>query len=99
MNPTVIGIAAGCMTAVSMLPQLVKMLREKKAQQISPFAFFILIAGLGLWVVYGIYRNDFPLIYTNGFSFLLNLLIAILSIRYQKKHVNKKIKAGHHPGL
>ena len=76
------GIAAGVMTAVSMLPQLIKIIKEKKADDVSVIMLMVLIIGLGLWVVYGFLREDWPLIVTNSFSFLLNLVVLMLRIRF-----------------
>ena len=76
------GIAAGVMTAVSMLPQLIKIIKEKKADDVSVLMLMVLIIGLGLWVVYGFLREDWPLIVTNSFSFLLNLVVLMLRIRF-----------------
>ena len=80
-----IGIGAGICTAVSMLPQLVKIIREKKAEDISWFMLFILLTGLGLWIWYGVRKEDYPIIITNCFSFLVNVLVIIFTALYKKK--------------
>ncbi|MEO6406019.1 MAG: SemiSWEET transporter, partial [Ferruginibacter sp.] len=73
MNLTqIIGILAGILTAFSLLPQLLKIIKEKKAEDVSAWMLIILMCGLCLWVVYGIMKNDWPIIATNSFSFLLN---------------------------
>ncbi len=79
-----VGIGAGVLTAVSMLPQLFKIIKEKKAEDISYFMLFLLLVGLAGWVWYGILKNDYPIIITNGFSFLVNLVIIIFSVKYKK---------------
>lgn len=79
-----IGIFAGVCTAVSLLPQLVKMIREKKADDISYFMLFILLAGLAAWVWYGVLRKDYPIIITNSFSFLTNLLVIFFAVKYKQ---------------
>ena len=79
-----VGIAAGILTAVSMLPQLVKIVREKKAEAISYFMLVILLAGIGGWIWYGILKNDYPIIFTNIFSFVVNSTIVIFSVKYKK---------------
>ena len=84
MKTELIGLIAGILTACSLIPQLVKVLKEHKADGVSPFIFIILMAGTGLWVYYGILRDDFPLIITNAFSFGLNVLMLVLKIRYSK---------------
>jgi MtN3 and saliva related transmembrane protein len=80
-----VGIIAGVFTAVSLLPQLIKLIREKKAEDISLFFLIILFFGLGLWIWYGILRDDLPIIATNAFSLLVNLLMIILGIKYKRK--------------
>ena len=80
-----IGIAAGICTSVSQLPQLIKIIKEKKADDISYFMLFILITGLSGWVLYGCMKSDLPIILTNAFSVLLNALVIIFTIKYKKK--------------
>ena len=81
----IIGIAAGVFTASSLIPQVVKTLKEKKAEDVSLLMLFILQAGLVLWIIYGIKRDDFPIIITNSFSLLVNIFMVILRIKYNKK--------------
>lgn len=81
----IIGLAAGVFTASSLLPQVFKTLKEKKADEVSLAMLIVLQAGLILWIVYGIKRSDFPIIATNCFSLLVNITMVILRIRYKKK--------------
>lgn len=82
---TVVGIAAGVLTGISLLPQLVKMIREQKATDISVPMLLILLSGLALWVWYGILKKDIPIIATNGFSIVVNLVILVLRRHYRKQ--------------
>jgi MtN3 and saliva related transmembrane protein len=81
----IVGIVAGICTAISLLPQLIKMIKNKKADDISLFYLIILLCGLSLWVWYGFLRDDMPIIVTNSFSLLLNITVIILGIKYKKK--------------
>ena len=85
MKTELIGLIAGILTACSLLPQMVKTIKEHKTEGVSPFIFIILMGGTGMWVYYGILRDDFPIIITNAFSFGLNVIMLILKIRYSKK--------------
>ena len=78
-----IGIGAGILTAVSMLPQLIKIIKEKKAEEISIVMVLVLLAGLIMWTVYGIMKMDWPIIITNCFSILINILLLIFRIKYK----------------
>lgn len=81
----VIGIAAGICTGASLLPQLIKIIREKKSQGLSLFYLIVLLTGLALWIAYGVLRQDVPIIATNTFSILLNIAIIIVSTRYKSR--------------
>lgn len=82
-HATYIGIAAGICTAVSLIPQLMKIIKEKKAEDISYFMLGILLVGLAGWIYYGILKTDYPIIATNSFSFLVNLTIIGFTIKYK----------------
>jgi MtN3 and saliva related transmembrane protein len=83
MNTTQwIGIAAGVLTSVSMLPQLIKIIKEKKAGDVSVIMLLVLISGLALWAVYGFMKEDWPIIITNSFSFLLNCVVLFFRVWY-----------------
>ena len=88
-----IGIAAGVLTSTSMLPQLVKLIREKKADAISAVMLIVLISGLTLWVAYGIIRNDLPIIITNAFSLLVNVVMLVMRQVYKNR--NDKASPGN----
>jgi MtN3 and saliva related transmembrane protein len=83
-NPVFIGTAAGVLTGTSMLPQLIKIVKEKKAEDISIIMLIILVCGLALWIRYGIIRKDLPVILTNAFSLLVNMAIIFFSLVYKK---------------
>jgi len=75
---SVIGGLAGVLTTVAIIPQIVKAVRTKQVDDISPIFLSILIIGLGLWVFYGLLISDIPIILTNGVSFILNGIMLFL---------------------
>jgi MtN3 and saliva related transmembrane protein len=84
MDENAIGIAAGICTAISLLPQIIKVIREKKTEDISIFYLLVLLVGLGLWTYYGFLKDDLPIIATNMFSMVLNITMIGLGIYYKK---------------
>ena len=78
-----IGIIAGIFTATSLLPQLIKILKEKKAEDVSIGMLLILMTGVALWIYYGVLREDVPIIATNSFSLLLNIITLYYRIKYK----------------
>lgn len=79
----VLGLVAGICTTIAVLPQLKKAWKTKEVEDVSIRMYFVLITGLALWVVYGIIKNDMPIIATNGTAFLLNCLMLFLIYRYK----------------
>ncbi|MET0465534.1 MAG: SemiSWEET family transporter [Chitinophagaceae bacterium] len=90
----VVGIIAGIFTGLSLLPQLIKIIREKQAEGTSTAMLVTLLAGLGGWIAYGIMRTDYPVIFTNAFSFAINIWIMCLSAKYAKRKASGKEEAG-----
>ena len=80
----IIGLAAGICTATSLLPQVVKTIKEKKAEDVSLVMLLVLMAGIILWIVYGIKKNDLPITATNSFSLLVNIFMVILRVKYHR---------------
>lgn len=81
----ILGIAAGVFTTISTLPQLKKSIYRKKVNDVSPWMFISILTGVSLWTIYGIHKNDWPIIVTNGVSALLNLMMFLLWFRYKNK--------------
>ena len=85
----ILGLAAGICTSASLLPQLIRIRRHKKAEDISLFYLVILFIGLGFWIWYGILRRDVPIVVTNSFSLVINGMIIVLGVRYKRLQKEK----------
>jgi MtN3 and saliva related transmembrane protein len=85
MNENVLGIIAGVLTSVSMIPQLIKVIRNKNADDLSWIMIMVLISGLSLWVWYGFIKNELPIILSNAFAVLVNITLLICCMIYKKK--------------
>ncbi|HUS00436.1 MAG TPA: SemiSWEET transporter [Chitinophagaceae bacterium] len=81
----IVGIGAGILTSVSMLPQIIKTFKEKKAEDLSVVMILILMSGIASWIWYGFLRNDLPIIFTNCFSLLLNCVLLFFRFKYAGK--------------
>jgi len=79
----IIGIAAGILTSVALIPQVVKVYREKKSEQISIGYVCVLMCGQALWIVYGIVKSDIPVVATNIFSLTVSIVMMVLGIKYK----------------
>jgi len=77
-----IGMAAGVLTTVAFVPQLVRILRTRSAYDVSWLMFCILAIGSTLWLWYGVSLGSLPLVVTNLVTLTLQLAIFFLKIRY-----------------
>lgn len=84
MNESILGIVAGVLTSVSMIPQLIKVLKEKNVEDISLVMLIVLIAGLSLWVWYGFLKDELPIILSNAFAVLINISLLICYLFFKK---------------
>lgn len=81
---TIVGIAASTFTAVSMLPQLIKIIKEKEAKEVSVLMIAVLFAGIAGWIAYGILIKDLIIVISNSVSAVINALLTFFTLRYKK---------------
>ncbi|HEX8211324.1 MAG TPA: SemiSWEET transporter [Longimicrobium sp.] len=80
---TYIGYVAGALTVISFLPQVVRVWKTKRTNDLSLGMFVILITAGGLWIVYGAITSDWPVIATNGGMVALNVAILVAKLRFK----------------
>lgn len=71
-----VGLAAGTLTTLAFVPQVIRVFRTRSTRDISLPTFVALVLGTVLWLVYGILLDELPLIAANGVS--LALVSAVL---------------------
>jgi len=89
MNATHIGLVAGALTSVAVIPQVVRTYRTRHARDISIWQPLLLDIEMLLWLIYGILLKDLPLILANTFSIVCNTLLIGMKI-YFKEDDNPK---------
>jgi MtN3 and saliva related transmembrane protein len=77
-----IGLAAGFLTTISFVPQLLKIWKSKSAEDVSKKMFLAIAAGVFLWLVYGVILGQWPIIIWNAISLVLACAILALKIRF-----------------
>lgn len=85
MTNDLLGLSAGFLTSVAVLPQVVRTWRRKQARDISIWQPLILITGMALWLAYGVVLNDTPLIAANSFSIACYLMLLLMKIIYDRR--------------
>ena len=80
-----LGAVAATLTSLGFVPQIVKMWRTKSVRDVSPFALLQLIAGVSLWIAYGMHLKD-PVVIAANIVALSTLAITLtIYLRYFKK--------------
>ena len=83
----IIGYCAAFLTTLAFLPQAIQSWRTRDVSGISLGMYSLFTAGVGLWLVYGLIIEKWPLILANMLTFALALSILILKIRYTSNFI------------
>lgn len=78
----VFGWAAGILSMLHNIPQIVHMWRRKSAKDVSPFALNMRMISLIFYVTHGILIEDPPLIVMSSLIFLQCVIISIQMYKY-----------------
>ena len=79
---TGIGLIAAVFTTVAGLPQLVKSWKLKETKDISLWMYILSCIGVSLWLVYGIFLKDLPLIFANTITLAIVGSVLALKMKY-----------------
>ena len=84
----IIGYCAAFLTTIAFLPQAIQSWRTRDLSGISLGMYFLFTVGVGLWLIYGLIIEKWPLILANALTFALALSILLLKLRHTSKHQN-----------
>ena len=80
-----IGYCAAFLTTIAFLPQAVQSWRTRDLSGISVGMYSLFTAGVGLWLIYGLIIEKWPLILANALTFVLALSILVLKLRSKEQ--------------
>jgi lactoylglutathione lyase len=83
----IIGFIAAILTTGAFVPQAWKTWKTKSTEDLSPIMFILFCLGIFLWLLYGLAKNDLPMILANSVTICLAgiILFYILSPLKTKK--------------
>lgn len=85
LNPEIIGFVAGGLSSALFIPQIVKIFREKSAEEISLLTCIIGVISSGLWLWYGIVQDHISMMVTNSIAIAATVILVILKLMYSEK--------------
>lgn len=80
----VIGFVAAACTTFAFVPQVVRVWRTRSAKDISLAMYVILVAGVTLWIVYGVSIRSTPLVAANLTSLVLISAVLVGKLRFAR---------------
>jgi len=82
-----LGLLAGFLTTFSMVPQIVRVFRLKSAREISTSFTVLLLAGMLLWLAYGVVGGLLSVIVWNTVAAALVATLLYAKLRYGRHPV------------
>ena len=79
------GYFAAILTTLAFVPQLIKTLNTKKAEDVSLTTLIMFLTGVAAWIIYGFKISSQPILIANIITFLLNFLILVFKLIYSQK--------------
>ena len=79
-----LGLAAGTLTTVAFLPQVIRVWRTRSARDLSYAWIVTFAAGVVLWLVYGVSVRSTPVVLANVATLLLVLVLLGLKLRFER---------------
>ena len=76
------GFVAGALVTCSLIPQLIRVFKLKSAREISLLFTSLLLMGITLWLVYGIYFGLPPVILWNAVGIVLASILLGAKLKY-----------------
>lgn len=80
----ILGYAAGFITTLTFLPQVIKTYKEKSAKDVSLNMFLIAAVNEVMWIIYGFLRNDMVIILTNIVILCMSITMIFLKFKYKQ---------------
>jgi MtN3 and saliva related transmembrane protein len=81
---TLIGFAAGTLTTLSFVPQVLHTWKTKRCDDLS-FGMLLAFGGdVALWLVYGVLLDSQPIIVANSVTVLLIAAIVLMKIQFAR---------------
>ncbi|MCU0666120.1 MAG: SemiSWEET transporter [Candidatus Omnitrophica bacterium] len=81
----IVGISAAVLTSAAFLPQIVKVVRTQSSRDLSLITLLEFMAGVFLWLLYGLHLKNAIIICANGFTLVSIFIIIALYFKYRIK--------------
>ncbi len=80
--PNLIGTIAAILTTIAFIPQAWLTWKSRRAEGVSLATYSMFTIGVGLWFLYGLMLNAWPVIIANFLTLVLAVFILIMKLRF-----------------
>lgn len=80
---TMIGLSAAVCTTLSFLPQAIKTIQTKDTSGISLSMYSLFAFGTLLWLLFGIFTNNVPVLSANAVTLVFATIILTYKLKYK----------------
>jgi MtN3 and saliva related transmembrane protein len=88
MYENIIGHVAGTTTCITFIPQLIKVIQKKQADDLSMISLIIYECTSILWIAYGFESNNHIIILYDSIILFVNTLIILSKMYFDKFYSN-----------
>jgi MtN3 and saliva related transmembrane protein len=79
----IVGYLAATATTIAFLPQAFHTIKTKDTNGISLGMYLVFTFGVVMWLMYGIFINDFPIILANSVTLIFTVIILVYKLKYK----------------
>jgi MtN3 and saliva related transmembrane protein len=77
---TVLGYLAATASMASFVPQAWKIIRSRQTRGISAGMYVLTVTAFALWLIFGVFERQWPLVVSNGVCFALSAFILVMTL-------------------
>lgn len=82
MKVDFLGFIAASLTTAAFVPQVLKIWQTQSTKDLSLPTLLTFIAGIAMWLIYGLFVHSTPIIVANVVTLILNLVILQFKLKY-----------------
>jgi MtN3 and saliva related transmembrane protein len=82
---TIVGTVAASLTVASFVPQAWRIVKTRRTKDLATPMWILSTSAFALWVVYGVYLRELPIIIPNSICFVLAGFILVMKVLPRRK--------------
>lgn len=76
-----LGFIAGFCTTLSLVPQVIKVIRTRQTRDIALGMYVLMVIGVFFWLLYGLSTKAISVIVANSITLVLSLIVLVYKLR------------------